>query len=237
MLGLQSAGGVVVPINTRYKGAEAAYLLDRSRARVLVTVNGFLGNDYVGMLDGHDLPHLEHTVVLRGDVPAGAHVRGPTSWRGGAAVDRGRGRRPGGRAHARTTCPTSSSPPAPPGTRRARCAPTARSCGPSPTGRPSSVCAHGDRYLVINPFFHAFGYKAGIIASLTAGATLVPAERVRHPDRDGQRRRAPDHDAPRPAGDVPDVPQPPRRRPRRSCSRCGSPSPAPPPCRSSWSSG
>jgi acyl-CoA synthetase (AMP-forming)/AMP-acid ligase II len=31
-----------------------------------------------------------------------------------------------------------------------------------------------DRYLVINPFFHAFGYKAGIIASLIAGATLVP---------------------------------------------------------------
>jgi acyl-CoA synthetase (AMP-forming)/AMP-acid ligase II len=31
-----------------------------------------------------------------------------------------------------------------------------------------------DRYLVINPFFHAFGYKAGIISSLISGATLVP---------------------------------------------------------------
>ena len=31
-----------------------------------------------------------------------------------------------------------------------------------------------DRYLCINPFFHAFGYKAGIIASLMTGATLVP---------------------------------------------------------------
>src|SRR5215207_3989096 len=37
LLGLQSAGGVVVPINTRYKGAEAAYILGRSRARILVT--------------------------------------------------------------------------------------------------------------------------------------------------------------------------------------------------------
>ena len=32
----------------------------------------------------------------------------------------------------------------------------------------------GDRYLVVNPFFHAFGYKAGIVASLMRGATIVP---------------------------------------------------------------
>ena len=31
-----------------------------------------------------------------------------------------------------------------------------------------------DRYLIINPFFHAFGYKAGIVASLVAGSTMVP---------------------------------------------------------------
>ena len=32
----------------------------------------------------------------------------------------------------------------------------------------------GDRYLVVNPFFHTFGYKAGIIACLLKGATIVP---------------------------------------------------------------
>ncbi len=31
-----------------------------------------------------------------------------------------------------------------------------------------------DRYLVINPFFHSFGYKAGILACLQTGATLIP---------------------------------------------------------------
>jgi HIP---CoA ligase len=31
-----------------------------------------------------------------------------------------------------------------------------------------------DRYLVVNPFFHTFGYKAGILACLVSGATLVP---------------------------------------------------------------
>ncbi len=31
-----------------------------------------------------------------------------------------------------------------------------------------------DRYLIVNPFFHTFGYKAGILACLLSGAALVP---------------------------------------------------------------
>ena len=31
-----------------------------------------------------------------------------------------------------------------------------------------------DRYLIVNPFFHSFGYKAGILACLLTGATIVP---------------------------------------------------------------
>ena len=50
LLGLQSAGAVLVPLNTRYKGIEAADILRRSRARLLFTVEGFLGNEYVSML-------------------------------------------------------------------------------------------------------------------------------------------------------------------------------------------
>ncbi|HEV2373159.1 MAG TPA: AMP-binding protein [Streptosporangiaceae bacterium] len=34
--------------------------------------------------------------------------------------------------------------------------------------------ASDDRYLVVNPFFHSFGYKAGILACLVSGAALVP---------------------------------------------------------------
>ena len=67
-LGIFSAGGVLVPVNTRFKGAEAADVLARSRARVLVTVTDFLGNDYVSMLEatGTDLPDLDTAVVARG---------------------------------------------------------------------------------------------------------------------------------------------------------------------------
>ena len=61
------------------------------------------------------------------------------------------------------------------------------------TGRPKgAVCTHGqvvrayaawaevvglthdDRYLVVSPFFHAFGYKAGIIAAMTVGSPIYP---------------------------------------------------------------
>src|SRR5437763_3989587 len=41
-LGGHRAGGVLVPINTRFKGREAAYILAKSRARILFTVTDFL---------------------------------------------------------------------------------------------------------------------------------------------------------------------------------------------------
>jgi HIP---CoA ligase len=34
--------------------------------------------------------------------------------------------------------------------------------------------SRADRYLVVNPFSHSFGYKAGILACLVSGAALVP---------------------------------------------------------------
>src|SRR5690349_18658276 len=49
-LGVLGAGGVLVPINTRFKGGEAGYVLEKSGAKVLFTVNGFLDTDYPAML-------------------------------------------------------------------------------------------------------------------------------------------------------------------------------------------
>jgi acyl-CoA synthetase (AMP-forming)/AMP-acid ligase II len=34
----------------------------------------------------------------------------------------------------------------------------------------------GDRYLMINPYFHTFGLKAGLVASFLRGATMVPVD-------------------------------------------------------------
>src|SRR5579859_288708 len=49
-LGVTTAGGVLVPVNTRFRGVEAAYVLARSRARILLTVRGFLDTDFPALL-------------------------------------------------------------------------------------------------------------------------------------------------------------------------------------------
>src|SRR5699024_2034336 len=177
LVGLQSVGAVLVPLNTRYKGPEAAWILGRSRAVALITVDGFLGNDYVGMLDAArgdagGLPDLRRTVVIRDDAPAGTTAWDDFLARGDrideatldariAAVDAG---------DLSDMLFTSGT-----------------------TGRPKGVLAthgqvlrcvqgwvqatgldHDDRYLIVNPFFHSFGYKAGIVACAIAGATMFP---------------------------------------------------------------
>ena len=65
-LGLQLAGAALVPLNTRFKGREAAYILRRSRAKILVTITDFLGADYPAKLRNHELPDLQRIVLLRG---------------------------------------------------------------------------------------------------------------------------------------------------------------------------
>ncbi|MET8688507.1 FadD3 family acyl-CoA ligase [Streptomyces sp. NPDC004732] len=182
-LGAVSAGAVLVPLNTRFKGTEAAYVLARSRAKILFVTGTFLGTSYVASLrraaaegpgDGPlpGLPHLDQVVVLADDAPQDFRT-----WKdflaSGDTVD--------------------------PAVVRTRAA-SVEGSAPSDiiytsgtTGRPKgAVITHaqtlrcydvwsdlaglreGDRYLIVNPFFHTFGYKAGIIACLMRGATMVP---------------------------------------------------------------
>src|SRR5262245_66031004 len=75
-LGAQFAGAAIVPINTRFKGNEAAYLLSTSKAGMLVTTVGFLGSDTVALLAAAEMPiaDLRRIVLLEGsaqvtDVP------------------------------------------------------------------------------------------------------------------------------------------------------------------------
>ena len=44
--GLLTAGGVVVPVNTRFKAHEAADIITRSGAKAVLVQKGFLGLDY-----------------------------------------------------------------------------------------------------------------------------------------------------------------------------------------------
>ena len=85
-LGMLCAGAVVVPINTRYRGAEARELLARTQARALLVEQGFLGYDHIGALqasgddappEAADLSELKLVVDLSGAVPRPARSRLP----------------------------------------------------------------------------------------------------------------------------------------------------------------
>jgi acyl-CoA synthetase (AMP-forming)/AMP-acid ligase II len=171
-LGVQMAGAVLVPLNTRLRAGEAGYILRASRAQLLFTVGDFLGNDYPLMLEGEDLPALKHIVCISGRSTADA-----TAWSDFLAKAEG------------ITAAAA----------RARLDATGADdlsdilFTSGTTGRPKGVMTtHGqnlrqyaiysaklglrrsDRYLIVNPFFHVFGYKAGWLIALMRGAAIYP---------------------------------------------------------------
>ncbi|MDD1962304.1 FadD3 family acyl-CoA ligase [Pseudomonas sp. 39004] len=173
-LGVHCAGAVLVPINTRMKGAEAADILLRSEARVLLMQGQFLGVDYPAMLQPLCPVSLQQRVLLgAAQACAGIDLDWPAFIAKGAAVSDLQARQRAAGVGPRDLSDllfTSGT-----------------------TGKPKGVMsAHGqtlrafhqyvkvigllpgDRYLIINPFFHAFGYKAGWLTCLLAGATILP---------------------------------------------------------------
>jgi len=146
--GALTAGGVVVPVNTRFKADEAADVIRRSGAKVVLRQQGFLGQDF-------EVPAGVPAIEIKSDFLASGEPAVVGGLRGTDIAD---------------IVYTSGT-----------------------TGRPKGVMMNhlqtlrlyaewcdladlreGDRYLIVNPFFHTFGYKAGCIASLIRGATVLP---------------------------------------------------------------
>lgn len=170
-IGAQSLGIVLVPINTRWKGPEAAYALRASDARLLFTVGDFLGVSYPELLKGEDVPGLQEIILLQGESPAcrswndflaaGENVAPALIEQLAAAIE------PGDTLDIGFTSGTTGSP-------------------------KGVVTTHGqnirvyevytrtiglrsdDNYLIISPFFHSFGYKAGWLAAILRGAKILP---------------------------------------------------------------
>jgi len=173
-LGVLGAGGVLVPLNTRFKGQEAAYVLDKSRARMLFTVTDFLDTDYVEMLrdSGSDLSTLEHIVVLHGDAPSGTT---PVQEYLASAE-----RVPESEALARIAAITSDDlsdiifTSGTTGNPKGAMLTHGQSLRVFESWTEIIGLREGDRYLIVNPFFHTFGYKAGWMSCILRGATIVP---------------------------------------------------------------
>jgi acyl-CoA synthetase (AMP-forming)/AMP-acid ligase II len=148
--GLMTAGGVLVPVNTRYRAEEAADIIARSGAKAVLVQQGFLGQDYTA-------PGGVPVIDMKSDFLSS----GSPSARDGSDVI---------------------------GTDISEIIFTSGT-----TGRPKGVLMNhqqnlrhyvdysgllgvreGDRYLQINPYFHTFGLKAGILTSCIRGATMFP---------------------------------------------------------------
>ena len=167
-LGAACAGAVLVPINTRAKGEEAAQLVQRARCRMVLTSRGFLGLDHPAMLaaSGVALDAVEHVVLLRG--AAGAGERSWSAFLDAADASRlVREIDPDDISHVQYTSGTTGAPKGAMIRHRAL-------CGTTRDWVANVGLVAGDRYCIVSPFFHISGHKTGVLACLTAGAVMLP---------------------------------------------------------------
>jgi HIP---CoA ligase len=145
--GLLTAGGVLVPVNTRFKTEEAGDIIARSGVKAVLVQKGFLGQDYTAPA-GTPVIDLKSDFLSSGsaferavdgsDISDIIFTSGTTGRPKGAMMN-----------HRQTL----------------------RMYEEWAT---LADLRQGDRYLQINPYFHTFGLKAGLITSFLRGATMLP---------------------------------------------------------------
>ncbi len=194
-LGAQSIGASLVPMNTRYTGYEAADVLRRTGARVIFLPDRFLGLDYLaaliqaapgasasGPVGGLDQLTLAVRVPIEGgdqgqasDEQAPAH--GTATWEQmltraaetseDSALARAAQVQAGDVADIIFTSGTTGAP-------KGAVSTHAQTIAVAAAWAERAQVTERDVYMIIAPFFHTFGYKAGWVVALLRGATIVP---------------------------------------------------------------
>ncbi|GAW48162.1 MULTISPECIES: FadD3 family acyl-CoA ligase [unclassified Nocardioides] len=153
-LAVSYAGAVLVPVNSRYVGAEVADVVERTDAKMVVVHDGFLGRDQVQELSNAGVdPTLIVTMadlMARATTPMRHGNPGPDDVADILFTSGTTGRSKGAMSAHRQTI------------------------GVARAWAELGGVREDDRYLVVNPFFHSFGYKVGIVVGLLTGATLYP---------------------------------------------------------------
>src|SRR6516165_10869335 len=145
--GLLTAGGVLVPVNTRFKTEEAGDIIARGGAKAVLVQKGFLDQDYTTPAG---IPVIDvKSDFLSGGSPFERAVSGAdiadVIFTSGTT-----GRPKGAMMNHRQTLRMYEE------------------------WATLADLREGDRYLQINPYFHTFGLKAGLVTSFIRGATMVP---------------------------------------------------------------
>jgi acyl-CoA synthetase (AMP-forming)/AMP-acid ligase II len=188
-LAITYVGAVLVPLNSRYTGHEVVDIARRTGTSALFVADGFLGRSQFDELCKAAAAEGGDTLPVPGLADLVAVVRIP--YPGAGEVD----------ADCVVTYPelTDLARAVPLETVEALAdevspdddadilftsGTTGRSKGARSAHRQTVNTArewaeHGqvsaaDRYLIVNPFFHSFGYKAGILVCLLHGATMLP---------------------------------------------------------------
>jgi acyl-CoA synthetase (AMP-forming)/AMP-acid ligase II len=156
-LGVYAAGCVLLPVNTRFTAGEAAYVLRAAEARMLITVTDFLGTDYAAAI-AVEAPDLEVVplpeFLSRQAAPNDAHARE-------AALT------PDDPSDIIFTSGTTGRP-------KGAVLTHGASTRTYTAWAQTVGLRHGDRYLVVYPFFHCAGLKSAVLACILRGATIVP---------------------------------------------------------------
>ena len=168
-------GGTLVPVNTRYTGHEAADVVRRTGARVVVLADGFLGRSQLdelraaalayGKTTGETIPGLPD---VRAVIPLPYDLTDLAEQTSLDAVEaRADNVSPDDVADILFTSGTT-------GRSKGACSLHRQVVAVAQAWADCGGVTAADRYLVVNPFFHSFGYKAGIVVCLLTGATVVP---------------------------------------------------------------
>jgi acyl-CoA synthetase (AMP-forming)/AMP-acid ligase II len=148
--GLLTAGGVLVPVNTRFKADEAGDIIARSGAKAVLVQKGFLDNDYSAGTAPAGIPVIDlKSDFLSSGSPLERAVSG-TDVSDIIFTSGTTGRPKGAMMNHRQTLRMYEE------------------------WATLADLREGDRYLQINPYFHTFGLKAGLITSFLRGATMLP---------------------------------------------------------------
>ncbi|MFI6325975.1 AMP-binding protein [Nonomuraea sp. NPDC050556] len=155
--GIWDAGAVIVPLSSRYKGLEAAEMIAKTGAEVLLVGASPPGTTLAALL-----PHvkcLRHVVTS----PMVAHVSREEAEERALAV------RPDDLMEIMSTSGTTGTP-------KGVMLDHAQILRGYWDWAEIVTLEEGDRYPVIAPFSHGFGLNAGLIASIMRRATMMPVK-------------------------------------------------------------